>query len=71
MLKKEKEENADSRVFWYSTWASPIIWLVLFVWDVVTFKWVWAIIALICLSFSGINLYGYFRCSKGFIDILI
>jgi hypothetical protein len=59
-----KEANADSRIFWTCTYASAIAWAIIFIWDIISFKWIWAIIAFICFLFAGTNLYGFFKCSK-------
>lgn len=59
-----KESNADTRIFWLCTYLSTAAWTIIFIWDIISFKWIWAIIALVCLVFSGTNLYGFFKCSK-------
>lgn len=61
---EKKEGTADTRVFWFCLYSAAIIWTLIFIWDIISLKWVWAVIALICLVFSGINLYGFFKCSK-------
>jgi len=63
--KNEKTEpSADSRVFWTSVYLSAAFWFLIVIWDLISLKWIWAIIALVCLAFSGMNLYGYLKCSK-------
>lgn len=59
-----KESNADTRIFWLCVYLSTAAWTIIFIWDIISFKWIWAIIALVCLVFSGTNLYGFFKCSK-------
>lgn len=59
-----KESTADSRIFWLCVYLSAGLWLVIFVWDIITLKLVWSIIAFVCLTFAGTNLYGFFKCSK-------
>lgn len=54
----------DKSVFWISLYANVIAWLVLFIWEMIRLKFIWAIIAFICLVFAGTNFYGYFKCSK-------
>lgn len=58
------ESTADSRVFWTSVYASTGAWLAIVIWDIITIKWIWGMIALVCFTFSAVNLYGYFKCSK-------
>lgn len=60
----EKNSKADSSVFWTSCYVYAVAWTVLFVWEVIRFKFVWAIIGCIMLVFAGTNLYGYLKCSK-------
>lgn len=60
----EKEHGGDSSVFWSSLYINAGAWLGLFVWEIIRFQLVWAIIAFILLVFSGTNLYGYVKCSK-------
>ena len=63
--KNEKTEvNADSRVFWTCLYFATGAWVVIFIWDIISLKWVWAIISLVCFIFSAINFYGFFKCSK-------
>lgn len=59
-----KESTADSRIFWICVYLAAAVWTLIFIWDIISFKWVWAIIALVCLIFAGTNLYGFFKCSK-------
>lgn len=59
-----KESNADTRIFWLCTYLSTAAWTIIFIWDIISFKWIWAIIALVCLVFSGTNLYGFLNALK-------
>ena len=59
-----KESNMDRRTFWISLYGFTAIWLVLFIWECVVFNFVWAFLCLISLAISGVNTYGFFRCSK-------
>lgn len=61
---ENKEVNADSRVFWTCLYLFTGVWIIIFVWDIVVLKWVWAVVSLICFIFNAINFYGFFKCSK-------
>jgi hypothetical protein len=58
------ESTADSRVFWTSLYISTGIWFLIVLWDFISFKWIWGVIAIICCLLSVTNLYGYLKCSK-------
>lgn len=65
---ESKEENTktvvDRETFWWSLYINLGIWLVLFIWEVIRFKFIWATISLIMDSLSAVNTYGYIRCSR-------
>ncbi len=60
----EKASKADSTIFWGSTYIYFGAWALLFVWEVIRLRFVWAIIALVLLVFASTNMYGYLKCSK-------
>ena len=60
----EKSTKADSTIFWGSTYAYFGAWAVLFLWEVIRLRFVWAIIALVMLIFASTNMYGYLKYSK-------
>lgn len=63
--KNEKTENqADRTVFWVSLYVNGGAWAVFFLYELLTLSVCWCIVSLVMLVFGGINLYGYFRCSK-------
>ena len=59
-----KEPSIDRNTFWISLYGFTGAWLVLFIWECVKFNFVWGALCLISLAISGINTYGFFRCSK-------
>ncbi len=63
--KNEKNENqADKTGFWASLYINGGGWAILFLYELLTLSVSWCIVALVMLVFGGLNLYGYFRCSK-------
>ena len=61
---EKRESNVDVNVFWICLYVNAGGWLILFVYEVITLTPTWSIIAFIMLVFAGMNLYGYFKCSK-------
>ena len=59
---EKKESTSDKSVFWICLYFTPIIWFILIIFNI--FQPARFIIGLICLIFSGTNLYGYFKCSR-------
>ena len=63
--KNEKTEaTADKSVFWTSLYVNGGGWAILFLFKLITLSITNAIIAFTMLMFAGINLYGFFKCSK-------
>ena len=63
--KNEKTEaTSDKSVFWTSLYVNGGGWAILFLFKLITLSITNAIIAFTMLIFAGINLYGFFRCSK-------
>ena len=59
-----KESNIDRKTFWISFYGFAACWLFLFVWECIMFNFTWAFLCLISLVISGINVVGFFKCSK-------
>ena len=59
-----KESNMDRRTFWISLYGFAGIWVILFIWECISFNFTWAFLCLIALVISGTNVVGFFRCSK-------
>ena len=63
--KNEKTEaTSDKSVFWTSLYVNGGGWAILFLFKLITLSITNAIIAFTMLMFAGINLYGFFKCSK-------
>ena len=63
--KNEKlESSSDKSVFWTSLYVNGGGWAILFLFKLITLSITNAIIAFTMLIFAGINLYGFFKCSK-------
>ena len=63
--KNEKTEaTVDKSVFWTSLYVNGGGWAILFLFKLITLSITNAIIAFTMLMFAGINLYGFFKCSK-------
>ena len=63
--KNEKTEaTSDKSVFWTSLYVNAGGWAILFLFKLITLSITNAIIAFTMLIFAGINLYGFFKCSK-------
>jgi hypothetical protein len=54
----------DSSVFWTVLYATPLVWLALFVIGVLKFNLGWLIIVVMALALSFANVYGYYKCSN-------
>ena len=59
-----KESNIDRKTFWISLYGFAACWLFLFIWECIMFNFTWAFLCLISLVISGINVVGFFKCSK-------
>ena len=63
--KNEKTEaTSDKSVFWTSLYVNGFGWAILFLFKLITLSITNAIIAFTMLIFAGINLYGFYKCSK-------
>ena len=63
--KNEKSEaTADKSVFWTSIYMNGVGWAILFLFKLITLSITNAIIAFTMLVFAGVNLYGFYKCSK-------
>ena len=63
--KNEKSEaTADKSVFWTSVYMNGGGWAILFLFKLITLSITNAIIAFTMLVFAGVNLYGFYKCSK-------
>jgi len=58
------EATSDKSVFWTSLYINGGGWAILFLFKLITLSITNAIIAFTMLIFAGVNLYGFFKCSK-------
>jgi len=54
----------DSNVFWLALFASPVIWALLSIAALLSFKFMWFLLVNVALGLSGINAYGYVKCKR-------
>lgn len=54
----------DSRIFWTSLYAAPIIWIFLAVLAVFRLQASWFLVTLVAISMNSANLVGYTKCEK-------
>lgn len=59
-----KPNPVDSRVFWWSLYLFPAVWLLLGVIAVLRFQFAWLIVVGMALVLCGTNLVGYTKCDK-------
>lgn len=59
-----KEPNIDRKTFWWSLYGFTVIWALLSVWELIRLNFMWCSLCIISLIISGVNTYGFFRCSK-------
>ena len=63
----KNENNADfidKGIFWYSLYFNDIVWIVLFLWEIIRLKFDWSFICLILIIFTFTNTYGFYRSSN-------
>eukprot|EP01123_Difflugia_compressa_P005646 TRINITY_DN1763_c0_g1_i2.p1 TRINITY_DN1763_c0_g1~~TRINITY_DN1763_c0_g1_i2.p1 ORF type:complete len:215 (+),score=42.56 TRINITY_DN1763_c0_g1_i2:35-646(+) len=54
----------QSRIFWISLFAFPVVWFFLFLSQLFSLKWNWAILCALALALSTANVTGYVKCAK-------
>eukprot|EP00347_Sterkiella_histriomuscorum_P017759 403348106 len=60
----QQNDKINSRVFWFSSYATPAIWGLLFVWSILSFSPTNAIICVIAYLMAFTNLMAYIKCEK-------
>ena len=63
----KNENNADfidKGIFWYSLYFNDIVWIVLFLWEIIRLKFDWSFICLILIILTFTNTYGFYRSSN-------
>jgi hypothetical protein len=59
------EQNAaDSRVFWFTNYATPVIWVILMIVNVLSFSLSNAAVCIFAFGLASFNLLGFIRCEK-------
>jgi len=60
----EIKQGTDSGIFWACIYLNSIIWGFFFIFDLITFRFVWGGLTAIMFTLATINTYEYFKCSK-------
>ena len=60
----EIENQSDSRVFWLSTYGTPVLWIIFMIVSVLSFKIQNVTICLFGFMLSNTNLIFYIKCEK-------
>lgn len=61
---RENLNVVDGRIFWWTLYASPLIWVLLGVVCILKFNVSYLIMIVIALVLSGANIVGYYKCNK-------
>ncbi|KAG1455546.1 hypothetical protein G6F56_007040 [Rhizopus delemar] len=59
-----KPNSADSRLFWTVLYVTPVVWVLLAIIGILTFKPSWLVIVAAAIVMNGANMYGYTQCDK-------
>jgi len=54
----------DARIFWWTMYVTPLLWIALGLIGVLKFELNWLIVVVIALALNGANLVGYFKCDR-------
>jgi len=54
----------DKRIFWWTLYATPLVWGIMTISAVIGFNLKWLLVTACALTLSGAQLYGYWQCSK-------
>lgn len=52
----------DSFVFWTALYATPVVWGFFALMDLLSFKFFWVNVCVICVVLSSANVVGYYKC---------
>jgi hypothetical protein len=64
-LTDDSKLNAvDTWVFWLALLAAPVVWVIFFVANLLTFNAFWAMCTLVNLILTSSNVVGYYKCRK-------
>lgn len=65
---RENLNVTDGRIFWWTLYITPIIWVLLGVVCVLKFNISYLLMVVIALILSGANIIGYYKCNKDATD---
>jgi hypothetical protein len=54
----------DSNIFWLALFISPIVWGILAIGALLSFKFMWFLLVQVAFGLSVINAYGYVKCKR-------
>lgn len=54
----------DAWVFWSTTFATPAVWALFLLVNILSFSLFWAVVSTACLGLTGLNLLGYMKCYR-------
>ena len=70
IFESENEETSSNTVDKYMFWGvlliSPVIWIIFFIANLLTFSVFWSMCCLINTVLTGANLVGYWKCNKDY-----
>lgn len=61
---RENLNAMDSRIFWWTLYLSPVIWVVLGVVCILKFNISYLLMVVIALTLNSANIIGYYKCNK-------
>jgi hypothetical protein len=65
-----KIHPADSLVFWGTLYATPIVWIVLFLTGLSGLKIQWLLVVVVALVLNVANVLGYWKCQVSLVGVL-
>jgi hypothetical protein len=54
----------DGRIFWWTLYATPVVWLILGIICILKFNVSYLVIVVIAIILSAANIFGYYKCDK-------
>jgi len=66
---ESKPENraihpTDSMVFWSTLYATPVVWILLGIGELLRLRFHWLLIVCVAVTLTGANVVGYWKCQK-------
>lgn len=61
---RENLNAMDGRIFWWTLYLSPVVWVLLGVMCILKFNISYLLMVVIALTLSGANIIGYYKCNK-------